>query len=65
VCLPHEYKGLLGAPVTHAEIRDIDFMAVITAFPEKECDLGDWQLACFSINLFIAVCSNPLPVAGC
>lgn len=32
----------MGAPVTHAQIRDIYFMAVITALQDKECDLGDY-----------------------
>lgn len=35
MCLPHEFKGLLEAPVTHTKIRDIYFMAVITALPER------------------------------
>lgn len=31
----------MEAPVTHTKIRDIYFMAVITAL-KKECDLGDY-----------------------
>ena len=52
MCLPHEFKGLLGAPVTHTKIRDIYFMAVITALPEKECDLGD----CGSWPVLVWIC---------
>lgn len=49
---PVNSKGCWEAPVTHAKIRDIYFMAVITALPEKECDLGD----CGSCPFLVWIC---------